>query len=76
MSDDRPPETQEEVVAAVLAELRRRMEATRRMAERTAGGPGPVGDAVRAVRDVLRGGAGDREDPGPNGPRGELPPGD
>jgi len=78
VSESRPPESQEEVVNAVLAELRRRLDAARKAADRSASRPGPVGDAVRAVRDALRGVAdrSEREDPGPGrGPR-ELPPGE
>ena len=78
MTESRPPESQEEVVNAVLAELRRRLDAARKAADRSAARPGPVGDAVRAVRDALHGVAdrSEREDPGPGrGPR-ELPPGE
>ncbi len=77
MTDPRPPETQEEVVAAALAELRRRLGTARKAADRSASRPGPIGDAVRAVRDALRGveGSGDRADPGPAQPPRGLPPG-
>ena len=50
-----PPRAQDEVVAHVLAELRRRFEVVARAARRTESSEGPAGDVVRAVRDAFRG---------------------
>jgi hypothetical protein len=50
-----PPRSQEEVVAHVLSEVRRRFDVLARAARRVESSDGPAGDAVRAVRDALRG---------------------
>jgi len=50
-----PPRSQDEVVAHVLAELRRRFDVVARAARRAESSEGPAGDAVRAVRDAFRG---------------------
>lgn len=50
-----PPRSQDEVVAHVLAELRRRFDVVARAARRVESSEGPAGDAVRAVRDAVRG---------------------
>jgi hypothetical protein len=50
-----PPRSQDEVVAHVLAELRRRFDVVARAARRVEASDGPAGDAVRAVRDAFRG---------------------
>ena len=58
MSEPQPPEpprSQDEVVAHVLAELRRRFDVVARAARRVELSDGPAGDAVRAVRDAFRG---------------------
>lgn len=65
----RPPQSQEEVVAHVLADLRRRFDTLARAARRVEASEGPAGDAVRAVRDAIRGmgGAAGPETPGTGG---------
>ena len=50
-----PPRSQDEVVAHVLEELRRRFDVVARAARRVESSEGPAGEAVRAVRDAFRG---------------------
>lgn len=50
-----PPSSQEDVIAAVLSDLGRRLAIVRRAAERAARQEGPAADAVRATRDRVGG---------------------
>jgi hypothetical protein len=63
------PSTQEEVVASALAAVRRHLGTLFGAARRAENDPGPVGEAIRTVRDAAQqawsGAADAPEDPGP-----------
>ena len=67
--DGKVPSTQEEVVASALAAVRRHLGTLFGAARRAENAPGPVGDAIRTVRDAARqawtGAAESPEAPGP-----------
>ena len=67
--DGRVPSTQEEVVASALAAVRRQLGTLFRAARRAEHDAGPVGEAVRTVRDAAQQAWADAadapEDPGP-----------
>ena len=67
--DGRVPSTQEEVVASALAAVRRHLGTLFRAARRAEHDAGPVGEAVRAVRDAAQQAWSDADaspkDPGP-----------
>ena len=69
--DGKAPSTQEEVVASALAAVRRHLGTLFGAARRAEHDPGPVGEAIRTVRDAAQqawsGGAQAPEDPGPGG---------
>lgn len=67
--DGKVPSTQEEVVASALAAVRRHLGTLFGAARRAENDPGPVGEAIRTVRDAAQqawtGPAGPPKDPGP-----------
>jgi len=67
--DGNVPSTQEEVVASALAAVRRHLGTLFGAARRAENDPGPVGEAIRTVRDAAQqawtGPAGPPKDPGP-----------
>ncbi len=67
--DGRVPSTQEEVVASALAAVRRHLGTLFRAARRAEHDAGPVGEAVRTVRDAAQQAWSDADappkDPGP-----------
>ena len=79
--DDRVPSSQEEVVASALAAVRRHLGTLFGAARRAENDPGPVGEAIRTVRDAAQqawsGTDETPKDPGPGGsPRlGDSGPG-
>ena len=66
------PSSQEEVVASALAAVRRHLGTLFGAARRAERHPGPVGEAIRTVRDAARQAWSDPadapKDPGPTGP--------
>lgn len=69
--DGKVPSTQEEVVASALSAVRRHLGTLFGAARRAENDPGPVGEAVRTVRDAARqawsGASEPSKDPGPDG---------
>jgi hypothetical protein len=68
--DGRVPTSQEEVVASALAAVRRHLGTLFGAARRAEQDPGPVGEAIRTVRDAAQqawsGAADAPKDPGPS----------
>ena len=73
--DGQVPSSQEEVVASALAAVRRHLGTLFGAARRAENDPGPVGEAIRTVRDAAQqawsGAAAPPKDPGP-GPAPRL----
>lgn len=69
--DGKVPSSQEEVVASALAAVRRHLGTLFGAARRAESDPGPVGEAIRTVRDAAQqawsGAAEPPKDPGPGG---------